>query len=147
MAKDRSDRRGGAKPTDPPPVAEKESSRKRAHNPDGTFKADDPSTPDINEAWEPVQSVLPGTDELDSSEYHSQPDTSESLPDYRDALASVADRYVAKSSEPQTQPAPDQPRSDSQTPDKSSEAPPLSPSAKPQAKQGRRLASGQWVTP
>jgi hypothetical protein len=26
--------------------------RKRARNADGTFKADDPSTPDINEAWE-----------------------------------------------------------------------------------------------
>ena len=65
MAKDRSVRRGGAKPTDPPPVAEKESARKRAHNPDGTFKADDPSTPDINEAWEPVQSDLSGLDELE----------------------------------------------------------------------------------
>jgi hypothetical protein len=26
--------------------------RKRAHNKDGTFKADDPSTPDVDEAWE-----------------------------------------------------------------------------------------------
>jgi hypothetical protein len=26
--------------------------RKRARNSDGTLKADDPSTPDINEAWE-----------------------------------------------------------------------------------------------
>jgi hypothetical protein len=26
--------------------------RVRARNPDGTFKADDPSTPDVNEAWE-----------------------------------------------------------------------------------------------
>ena len=24
----------------------------RARNPDGTLKADDPSTPDVNEAWE-----------------------------------------------------------------------------------------------
>ena len=26
--------------------------RKRARNSDGTLKADDPSTPDVNEAWE-----------------------------------------------------------------------------------------------
>ena len=26
--------------------------RKRARNADGTFKGDDPSTPDVNEAWE-----------------------------------------------------------------------------------------------
>jgi len=26
--------------------------RKRARNTDGTLKADDPSTPDVNEAWE-----------------------------------------------------------------------------------------------
>ena len=26
--------------------------RKRARNDDGTYKGDDPSTPDINEAWE-----------------------------------------------------------------------------------------------
>ena len=26
--------------------------RKRARNPNGTFRGDDPSTPDINEAWE-----------------------------------------------------------------------------------------------
>ena len=26
--------------------------KKRARNKDGTLKADDPSTPDINEAWE-----------------------------------------------------------------------------------------------
>jgi hypothetical protein len=29
-----------------------EAERKRARNPDGTFRADDPSTPGINEAWE-----------------------------------------------------------------------------------------------
>ena len=28
------------------------SPRKRARNADGTFKGDDPSTPDVNEAWE-----------------------------------------------------------------------------------------------
>tara|TARA_R110002096_G_scaffold344327_1_gene537220 strand:+ start:2480 stop:2728 length:249 start_codon:yes stop_codon:yes gene_type:complete len=26
--------------------------KKRAHNEDGSFKADDPETPDVNEAWE-----------------------------------------------------------------------------------------------
>tara|TARA_R110000744_G_scaffold85150_7_gene166494 strand:+ start:2619 stop:2867 length:249 start_codon:yes stop_codon:yes gene_type:complete len=26
--------------------------KKRAHNEDGSFKADDPKTPDVNEAWE-----------------------------------------------------------------------------------------------
>ena len=91
-------------------------------------------------------SVLPGIDELEGNEYHALPDTSESLPDYRDALASVADRYLAKSSEPQKQPVPDQPQSGSQTPDKSSEAPLPSPSPKPQAGRARRLAPGQWVT-
>lgn len=68
------------------------------------------------------------------------------VPNYKDALSSVADRYLAKSSEPQTQPAPDRPLSDLQTPDKSSEAPPASPSPKPQVGRARRLASGQWVT-
>jgi hypothetical protein len=32
--------------------ADEESPRKRARNADGTFKGDDPSTPDLNEAWE-----------------------------------------------------------------------------------------------
>ena len=44
------------KPTNPAvkPAAKKKTTtkRKRARNPDGTLKADDPSTPDINEAWE-----------------------------------------------------------------------------------------------
>lgn len=31
---------------------EERTERRRAHNADGTFRADDPSTPDINEAWE-----------------------------------------------------------------------------------------------
>ena len=68
------------------------------------------------------------------------------VPDYKEALASVADRYLAKSSTPQTQPAPDPPESDLQTPDKSSEAPLPSPSPKPQAGRVRRLVPGQWVT-
>ncbi len=31
--------------------------KKRARNEDGTLKADDPSTPDVNEAWETVKKV------------------------------------------------------------------------------------------
>jgi len=31
--------------------------RKRARNSDGTLKADDPSTPDVNEAWEDGDSI------------------------------------------------------------------------------------------
>ena len=31
---------------------ESSSKKKRARNDDGTLKADDPSTPDVNEAWE-----------------------------------------------------------------------------------------------
>ena len=31
--------------------------KRRAHNPDGSFKADDPSTPDVNEAF--VQEPAP----------------------------------------------------------------------------------------
>ena len=92
------------------------------------------------------KSVLFGPDHLDEGGYDLGSEISESLPDYKDALASVADRYLAKSSKPQTQPAPDPPQSDSQTPGKSSEAPPVSPSPKPQAGRARRLAPGQWVT-
>ena len=33
--------------------------RKRAHKEDGTFKADDPSTPDVNEAFEAPAVVDP----------------------------------------------------------------------------------------
>ena len=29
--------------------------RKRARQPNGKFKGDNPSTPDINEAWEPIE--------------------------------------------------------------------------------------------
>lgn len=34
------------------PEERPERKRKRARNEDGTFKSDDPSTPDVNEAWE-----------------------------------------------------------------------------------------------
>nr|AKH48869.1 primase/helicase [uncultured marine virus] len=35
--------------------------RRRARKPDGSFKGDNPSTPDLNEAWEPtpIEAVLP----------------------------------------------------------------------------------------
>lgn len=35
--------------------------RRRARKPDGSFKGDNPSTPDLNEAWEPtpVDAALP----------------------------------------------------------------------------------------
>ena len=33
-------------------VADEAPKRRRARHADGTFKADDPSTPDVNEAWE-----------------------------------------------------------------------------------------------
>ena len=39
--------------------------KKRAKNNDGTFKADDPSTPDVNEAWEQVSEPEVGEDDLD----------------------------------------------------------------------------------
>ena len=34
------------------------SEKVRARNNDGTLKADDPSTPDVNEAWETVKKVV-----------------------------------------------------------------------------------------
>ena len=34
------------------PVKAEPKKKKRAHNKDGSFKADDKSTPDVNEAWE-----------------------------------------------------------------------------------------------
>ena len=34
------------------PTETKAKPRKRARNADGTLKGDDPSTPDVNEAWE-----------------------------------------------------------------------------------------------
>ena len=41
------------KPAQKKPVIKKApAKRKRARNADGTLKADDPTTPDINEAWE-----------------------------------------------------------------------------------------------
>lgn len=36
----------------PTPEPPKVTTRVRARNEDGTFKSDDPSTPDVNEAWE-----------------------------------------------------------------------------------------------
>ena len=35
-----------------------ETEKVRARNKDGTLKADDPSTPDVNEAWETVKKVV-----------------------------------------------------------------------------------------
>ena len=32
--------------------------KKRAHDKDGKFKADDPATPDVNEAYQPVKYYL-----------------------------------------------------------------------------------------
>ena len=43
----------------------KPKAKKRAKNNDGTFKADDPSTPDVNEAWEQVSEPEVGEDDLD----------------------------------------------------------------------------------
>lgn len=55
---------------DEPVVEEKpkpkpKAKKKRAKNEDGTFKADDPSTPDVNEAWEQVSEPEVGEDDLD----------------------------------------------------------------------------------
>ncbi len=36
----------------PAPVKKTKATKKRARDEDGHFKADDPSTPDVNEAWE-----------------------------------------------------------------------------------------------
>jgi hypothetical protein len=35
----------------PPPEPMDDQEPQRARNPDGTYRADDPSTPDVNEAW------------------------------------------------------------------------------------------------
>ena len=35
-----------------------ETKKVRARNEDGTLKADDPSTPNVNEAWETVKKVV-----------------------------------------------------------------------------------------
>ena len=62
-------------------------SRRRARKTDGTFKGDNPATPDLNEAWEPTQvdaalpkevdySVKPkigGTSEPTAGKYGKQP--------------------------------------------------------------------------
>jgi hypothetical protein len=37
------------------PTAEEDAVLVRARNPDGTFVADDPSTPEVNEAWVPAE--------------------------------------------------------------------------------------------
>ncbi len=36
---------------------------KRAHDDDGTFKGDDPATPDVNEAWDPPTPIEPAEPE------------------------------------------------------------------------------------
>ena len=62
-------------------------SRRRARQSDGTFKGDNPTTPDLNEAWEPVEaeaalektvdySVKPkvnGTSQPTAGKYGKQP--------------------------------------------------------------------------
>ena len=55
---------------DEPVVEEKpkpkpKAKKTRAKNEDGTFKADDPSTPDVNEAWEQESEPKVGEDDLD----------------------------------------------------------------------------------
>ena len=120
MAKGRSGRRGEAKPPAPPLI-------------DALFGPDH-----LDDPVEDGYFLKAAQGQVAHNEKH--------VPDYKDALASVADRYLAKSSTPQTQPAPDQPQSDQQTPDKSSEAPPPSPSPKPSRQRVRRLVPGQWVT-
>ena len=122
MAKDKSARRGAA--NDPDPMEIRQS----------VLFGSDEDLADIYDLEKTPPSVPEGVA------------SGHELPNYKDALASVADRYLAKSSKTQTQPAPDPPQSDSQIPDKSSEAPPASPSPKPQAGRARRLAPGQWVT-
>lgn len=38
-------------PEEKKPAPKKRTRKKRAHNADGTFKADNPATPNVNEAW------------------------------------------------------------------------------------------------
>ena len=38
-------------PEEKKPAPKKRGRKKRAHNEDGTFKADNPATPGVNEAW------------------------------------------------------------------------------------------------
>ena len=47
------------------PKPKPQAKKKRAKKEDGTFKADDPSTPDVNEAWEQVSEPEVGEDDLD----------------------------------------------------------------------------------
>ena len=49
----------------PKPKPKPKAKKKRAKNEDGTFKADDPSTPDVNEAWEQESEPKVGEDDLD----------------------------------------------------------------------------------
>ena len=49
----------------PKPKPKPKAKKKRAKKEDGTFKADDPSTPDVNEAWEQVSEPEVGEDDLD----------------------------------------------------------------------------------
>ena len=120
MARGKSDRRGAAKPASTPPTD------------DGALiNVLFVSEEDGSENYGGVSSLL--TDDSD-------------LTDYKDALASVADRLLAKSSEPQTPPAPDPPESDLQIPSRSDEAPAPSPSPKPSRQLRRSLLPGQWVT-
>lgn len=42
-------------PEPPPATAEPEPESERARNEDGTFVADDPATPDVDEAWQSPQ--------------------------------------------------------------------------------------------
>ena len=126
MAKDKSARRGEEKsPTDLQPIKE------------SVLFGPDEDAVDLTGLYDQQQAPLSVPEGVSKEK---------ELGNYKDALASVADRYLSKSSKPQTQPVPDQPRSGSQTPDKSSEALPASPSPKPQAGRARRLAPGQWVT-
>ena len=73
------------------------------------------------------------------------------MENYQDALASLADRYLAsvpssKSSDESTPPLPDQPQQAERTPEKSVEVLPVSPSPKRPVRQVRRHDQGAWVT-
>ena len=73
------------------------------------------------------------------------------MQNYQDALASLADRYLAsvpssKSSDEPTPLPPDQPRRARRTPSKSVVVPRVSPSPKQQVRQVRRHDQGAWVT-
>ena len=127
MAKGKSDRRGAANAQDPQPISKSV-----------LFGPDDLGELDANDYRYDSKASNPDPEGVSSLD--------RSLPNYKDALASVADRYLSKSSESQTPPDPDPPQSGSQTPDKSDEARPVSPSPKHQGGRARRLSPGQWVT-